>query len=191
MRGRGSGGSGGVLQRRGARRLECWACTRARLAPHTSAPARAPASRCAKCNGDFLPDPLPAAALPPGHGVPPGILEKHAEYWVCERCRCAGEQDSWEAHPCPPPLEGLAGRPPALAPHPRAEQGPSPPPPPPTRARRSVFWTGNQYGRAVGQLTDLLAGLELELGGAGAGEEGGGELAAGGAAPAALAVRGG
>lgn len=43
-------------------------------------------TRCGRCNGEFIPEPLPAAALPAGHGVPPGILERHAEFWVCARC---------------------------------------------------------------------------------------------------------
>lgn len=41
---------------------------------------------CARCNGEFIPEPFPAALLPPDHGVPPGILEQRAEFWVCARC---------------------------------------------------------------------------------------------------------
>lgn len=55
--------------------------------PHTS--QTLPPSglrRCARCNGDFIPEPMPAALLPAGHDVPPGILEQHHEFWVCARC---------------------------------------------------------------------------------------------------------
>lgn len=43
-------------------------------------------TRCARCNGEFIPEPLPAGMLPEGHGVPPGILATVEEYWVCARC---------------------------------------------------------------------------------------------------------
>lgn len=43
-------------------------------------------TRCARCNGEFLAEPLPAALLPEGHGVPPGIQEQEREFWVCARC---------------------------------------------------------------------------------------------------------
>lgn len=33
---------------------------------------------------------MPAALLPEGHGVAPGILAQHDEFWVCARCRCGG-----------------------------------------------------------------------------------------------------
>lgn len=45
-----------------------------------------PLRRSARCNGTFIPEPVPAAELPPGHEVPPGILEQHTEFWVCARC---------------------------------------------------------------------------------------------------------
>ncbi|PRW45423.1 Carbohydrate-Binding Module Family 45 [Chlorella sorokiniana] len=43
-------------------------------------------TRCARCNGEFVPEPLPPSLLPEGHGVPPGILATVDEYWVCGRC---------------------------------------------------------------------------------------------------------
>ncbi|KAI7838473.1 hypothetical protein COHA_007736 [Chlorella ohadii] len=43
-------------------------------------------TRCARCNGDFIPEPLPPGLLPEGHDVPPGILATVDEYWVCSRC---------------------------------------------------------------------------------------------------------
>lgn len=54
-------------------------------------------TRCARCNGQFRPEPLPAAALPAGHDVPPGILEKHLEFWVCARCDAVFWQVSYGA----------------------------------------------------------------------------------------------
>lgn len=43
-------------------------------------------SRCAKCNGEFLPEPIPAEKLPEGHGVAEGVLARGLEFWVCRRC---------------------------------------------------------------------------------------------------------
>ncbi len=54
-------------------------------------------TRCARCNGQFRPEPLPAAALPADHDVPPGILEKHLEFWVCARCDAVFWQVSYGA----------------------------------------------------------------------------------------------
>lgn len=42
-------------------------------------------ARCARCNGDFIPQPLPVEQLPEGHGVPEGIQRTHTEFWVCSR----------------------------------------------------------------------------------------------------------
>ena len=68
-------------------------------------------SRCARCNGEFLERPVAAAALPAGHGVPPGVVERVPEFWVCSRCGSAYWQGSFYARAMERlcgELEGLA-----------------------------------------------------------------------------------
>lgn len=42
-------------------------------------------SRCPVCNGEFLPQPKTPDQLEAGHDVPPAVLEKISEFWVCSR----------------------------------------------------------------------------------------------------------
>lgn len=46
-------------------------------------------SRCARCNGEFGQTAVAGKDLPPGHGVPPGVVERVVEFWVCDRCNAA------------------------------------------------------------------------------------------------------
>ncbi|KAL6770017.1 hypothetical protein ACKKBG_A33275 [Auxenochlorella protothecoides x Auxenochlorella symbiontica] len=43
-------------------------------------------SRCAKCNGSFLPDPVGPADVE-SLQVPEGVLLRQKEFWVCAKCR--------------------------------------------------------------------------------------------------------
>ncbi len=54
-------------------------------------------SRCARCNGEFGDAAVAAADLPPGHGVPVGVVERVPEFWVCRRCGIAYWQGSMYA----------------------------------------------------------------------------------------------
>lgn len=51
-------------------------------------------TRCARCNGEFLPESVSGDALPAGHGVPAGVVERVPEFWVCCRCGAAYWQGS-------------------------------------------------------------------------------------------------
>ena len=46
-------------------------------------------SRCARCNGEFGETAVAGKDLPAGHDVPPGVVERVAEFWVCDRCDTA------------------------------------------------------------------------------------------------------
>jgi uncharacterized protein with PIN domain len=138
-------------------------------------------SRCARCNGTFLPDPVPPGALPEGHGVPPRILARHTEFWLCGRCGCvpvrqrsgergclAGGHVRWASERASKAgargtqtgprtatwlfLRTLCARPGLLR-----DTGPPPPP----RCRSAVYWQGFQYARAMRKMGDLLAQLSL------------------------------
>ena len=54
-------------------------------------------SRCAQCNGEFGDRPVAASELEltvEQHGVPPGVLERVKEFWVCLGCKKAYWQGS-------------------------------------------------------------------------------------------------
>lgn len=52
-------------------------------------------SRCSRCNGEFWPKPWTSKELPPGHDVPPGVVDRGVEeFWVCRRCRAVYWQGS-------------------------------------------------------------------------------------------------
>lgn len=42
-------------------------------------------SRCPVCNGEFMPDPKGPEELEAGHDVPPAVLERISEFWVCSK----------------------------------------------------------------------------------------------------------
>lgn len=111
--------------------------------------------RCARCNGEFIPEPLPRGLLPEGHGVPPGILATVEEYWVCGRCRrvsfsgpgleCLWEKLRASRCRCAAPTTVRASTACPLLP-PAAHSG--------------VYWQGSQYGRAKKEMNDLIAKLK-------------------------------
>ena len=63
-------------------------------------------SRCSKCNGEFRDGTLTAGDLPPGHGVPGGILERQEAFWECRDCH----QIYWEGSKHAQALDMLAER---------------------------------------------------------------------------------
>ena len=143
------------------------------LRPHSMpaprSPTPPPAASCARCNGEFIPEPLPPSLLPEGHDVPPGVLAAVQEYWVCQRCRCCCW--SWccrwrccllhtcgVALPLPqPPLPvGVGCFAAPVAPNSRRPSAPAPLP-----RCSGVYWQGSQYGRAKREMEQLIAKLSL------------------------------
>lgn len=51
-------------------------------------------SRCSRCNGEFGEAAVGPGELPPGHGVPDGVVERVPEFWLCRRCGTAYWQGS-------------------------------------------------------------------------------------------------
>lgn len=59
--------------------------------PQTTKPADT--CRCAKCNGNFLPEPVGPADVQSSQ-VPEGVLLRQTEFWVCSKCRSVYWQGS-------------------------------------------------------------------------------------------------
>lgn len=146
--------------------------------PHTGpprpfAPPACPA-RCARCNGDFIPQPLPVERLPEGHGVPEGIQRTHTEFWVCSRWwvpteglgrvvaevqvlaraprRCAGVWQSCGAVGCCMARIQQRGAHAAASCSPACVR---------LACSSAVYWQGNQYNRAVQGVNKMLAAMSV------------------------------